>query len=371
MASLGWLRGIRVVDLGQYLPGPGAAQILADMGADVLKVEPPSGDPLRRIDPVHGGAVDGVSSYYAMVNAGKRVLALDLKTPDGKATFAKLLGAADALVESYRPGVLARLGFGRDVLDRLNPRLVHLSLSGYGATGPLAQAAGHDVTYLAAVGGLAATGNAGGPAIPWPPVADHASAQFAAMAVLGALMGRERTGKGTYIDASLAETALGWQGWSIAAAARGRPPRRLGTMLNGGAAYYNVYAVADGRHVALGAIEPHFWKNFCEAVGRPDWIPRQAEPVPQTALTTEVAALFMTKDRDAWDAMLSSVDCCYHPVLDYAEVASTAQVRARGLVKENDLGHDVAFPALVDGTPPGARSPYRDVTADEALDAWR
>lgn len=360
----GFLKDIRVLDLGQYLPGPGAAQLLADMGADVLKVEPPAGDPLRRLDPVNGGAVDGVSPYYRVVNAGKRVLALDLKSETGKGAFASLAAAADVLIESFRPGAMERLGFGRFRLKALNPRLVHLALSGYGQTGPRALHSGHDVNYVAASGALSASG------MTWPPVADHAAAQFAALAILGALVGRGRTGEGAFIDASLADTVLAWQAWSLTAASAGASPRSRSNVLNGGAAYYRTYATKDGGHVSLGAIELQFWKNFCAAVGRDDWIARQHEPLPQTALITDVAALFAGRARAEWDRMLGGVDCCYGPALDYAEVASDPQVAARGLVRAGDGAVHVAFPALVDGRPPEPRVPYRDVTAEQALNAW-
>lgn len=359
-----FIKGIRVLDLGQYLPGPGAAQILADMGADVLKVEPPAGDPLRKLDPVNGGAVESVSPYYRTVNAGKRVLALDLKSETGKGAFATLAAAADVLIESFRPGAMDRLGFGRDRLKAINPRLVHLALSGYGQTGPRALDSGHDINYVAASGALSASGPT------WPPLADHAAAQFAALAILGALVGRGRTGEGAFIDASLAETVLGWQGWSLTAASVGAAPQPESNVLNGGAAYYRVYATKDGGRVTLGAIEPPFWKNFCAAVGRDNWIARQNEPLPQTALIADVAALFAARTRAEWDATLGTVDCCYGPVLGYAEVAADPQVAVRGLVRAGDGAVQVAFPALVDGRPPEPRAPYRDVTAEQALKAW-
>ncbi|MBM3566239.1 MAG: CoA transferase, partial [Alphaproteobacteria bacterium] len=327
-----WLSGVRVLDLGQYLPGPAAAQMLADMGADVLKVESPAGDPLRGLDPATGKDVAGVSPYYAAVNAGKRVASLDLKSAEGKGAFERLIAAADVLIESFRPGRLAKIGLGPDRLRALNARLVHVALSGYGQTGPLRDAAGHDLNYLAMTGALAASGPETAPAIAWPPVADHAAAMQAALCVLGALMGRAKTGKGAFVDASLAETVLSWQAWGLTAAA-GPGVAREGAVLNGGAAYYRVYRAKDGKFISLGAIEPVFWRNFCRAVGRADWIGRQAESLPQTALTAEVAALVATATGDEWTKRLENADCCYHPVLDYAEVASAPHVAARGLVR--------------------------------------
>ncbi len=362
-----WLAGTRVLDLGQYLPGPGAAQILADLGADVLKVESPSGDPLRALDPVTGKPVAGVSPYYAAVNAGKRVVRLDLKDEEGKRAFARLVAAADVLIESFRPGSLARLGFGGDRLRASNPRLVHVALSGYGQTGPLAGAAGHDLDYLAFAGLLAASGPAARPAITFPPVADHAGAMHAALCAVGALFGRARTGQGAFVDISLAETVLAWQAWGLTATRAGAAPAREGALLNGGAAYYRIYRAGDGKFVALGAIENAFWRNFCEAAARPDWIARHADPLPQSALIAEVAELFAGASRAEWDRRLGNLDCCYQPVLDYGEVSAHPHVAARGLVR----GAETAFAAIVDGSPPPARAPFREVTAGEALAAWK
>ena len=371
-----WLAGVRVLDVGQYLPGPGAGQIVADMGADVLKVEPPSGDPLRKLDPIAGRAPAGISPYYAAINAGKRVVRLDLKSDPGKRAFERLAAAADALIESFRPGAMEKLGLGAAILRAINPRLVHVALSGYGQTGPLAQAAGHDLNYLALVGAVAASGTGAAPTISFPPIADHASAMQAALCVLGGLQGRQRTGQGTFVDISLAETALAWQAWGLTAASAGAPLAREAAMLNGGAAYYRVYRARDGKFVTLGAIEPAFWQNFCQAVGRSEWMARQSEPLPQTALIAEVAALFATGTRAEWDSRLASVDCCYQAVLAHGEVADHAQVVARGLVRRLPAGAEIpahvqtAFAAIVDGAPPPGRTPVRDVTIEQALAAW-
>ncbi len=369
-----WLAGMRVLDVGQYLPGPGAAQILADLGADVLKVEPPSGDPLRALDPILGRKVAGVSPYYASVNAGKRVVRLDLKSEAGKRAFERLVAAADALIESYRPGAMAKLGLGPDSLRALNSRLVHVALSGYGQTGPLAHRSGHDLNYLAFAGALAASGLRAAPSIAFPPIADHASVSHAALCVLGGLLGRERTGQGAFIDVSLAETALAWQGWGLTAELSGAAPAREGALLNGGAAYYRIYRTGDGKFVALGALEEKFWRNFCDAVGRPEWVSRHADPLPQAGLIAEVAALIAGANRAEWDRRLGNADCCYQSVLDYGEVLDHPQAAARGLIRRAGSGGsrhvETAFAALVGGKAPPARAPFRDVTAEEAAADW-
>ena len=263
------------------------------------------------------------------------------------------------------------------MLFRSNPRLVHVALSGYGQTGPLASAAGHDLNYLALTGALAASGPGPAPAIAFPPIADHASALHAALCVLGGLQGRARTGQGAFVDISLAESVLAWQAWGLTAATSGPALSREAAMLNGGAAYYRIYRTKDGKFVTLGAIEPAFWRNFCQAVGRPEWIPRHADPLPQTALIAEVAALVAKGDRAEWDDRLGRVDCCYQAVLDYGEVAEHPHVAARGLVRRVPAdaagvpAHvEAAFAAIVDGATPSARAPFRDVTAEEALAAW-
>ena len=187
------LDGVRVLDLSQYLPGPYAAQILSDLGAGVVKVEPPSGDPMRRLGLLDG---DGISVFYKLVNAGKTIVCLDLKSQQGRADFTTLAGRADALIESYRPGVLDRLGLGHEALAGLNPGLVHCALSGYGQSGPYAQRAGHDINYMALGGGLATSGPPTAPAMAHPPTADFAGGMQAALATLAALLRRARNGKG-------------------------------------------------------------------------------------------------------------------------------------------------------------------------------
>lgn len=361
------LAGVRVLDLSQYLPGPFATQLLADLGAEVVKVEPPAGDPLRAFPPLGDG---GLSVFYSLVNAGKSVVRLDLKGADGREALRGLVRRADVLLESYRPGVLDRLGFGQTALRALNPRLVHCALSGFGQSGPMAGAAGHDVTYMALGGGLVASGPAERPVMAFPPVADYAAAIQAAFATVGGLFRQARTGQGAFLDVSLMETVLAWQAGSLTQARRGGAPRREEALLNGGAACYRVYTCADGRFAALGALEPPFWRAFCKTVGRPAWIERQHEPFPQTDLIAEVAALFASADLAHWQRVLDGVDCCFQPVLSFDEVAAHPHVRARGLVRAGDALTEVLAPVLVDGAPPRHRAPVRELGGDALGGLW-
>jgi crotonobetainyl-CoA:carnitine CoA-transferase CaiB-like acyl-CoA transferase len=370
-APVGCLAGVRVLDLSQYLPGPYATQILADLGADVVKVEPPAGDPMRGIGPRDA---DGVSAFYKLINAGKTVVRVDLKSSAGKRRFTDLLDAADVLLESFRPGVLARLGFAAEALRALHPRLVHCALSGFGQDGPAARRAGHDISYMALAGGLATSGIAARPIVAHPPTADFASGLQAALAIVAALLRRANSGAGATIDLSIAESVLAWQGLVLTGARRpGHEAARAAALLNGGAACYQIYETADARFLALGALEEKFWAAFCQAIGRGDWATRQWEALPQHALIGEVAALIRTRAGADWAHVLADVDCCAQLVLEPAEVIDDPHIRARGLVTATtapDPRVEVLYPARFDGAPPTPRSPVAEADAETIIRAW-
>jgi crotonobetainyl-CoA:carnitine CoA-transferase CaiB-like acyl-CoA transferase len=351
-------RGLRVLDLSWFLPGPMASLLLADMGAEVLKIEPPAGDPMREVGPrdAAGGGV-----FHAAVNAGKTVVRLDLKSAEGRTTFLDLVHDADVVIEGFRPGVMDRLGLGWPVLRGVNPRLILCSVSGYGAQGPLAGAAGHDNNYLAASGVMHRNGEAT-PTFLDPPVADTTGALFATMSILGALRARDADGQGCHLDVALADVPMTLQLFALAGlGATGEVPQRNGTYLNGGAAYYRAYACADGRHVTLGAIEPKFWAAFCTAAGRPDWVARQQEPLPQTALAADVQALLATMTQAEAVARFGPADCCFSAVLDLAEAVASPQHAARRLVRRAPDGSlQALYPAWVDGAPSSPRRPARE-----------
>ncbi|MGH7123396.1 MAG: CaiB/BaiF CoA transferase family protein [Stellaceae bacterium] len=367
-----FLRGIRVVDVSQFIPGPQAALHLSDLGAEVVKVEPPGGEPMRAFPPLDP---DGVSAPYKLMNRGKAVVELDLKAETGKRAFADLIAAADVLVESYRPGVLDRLGFDRKNLERLNPGLVHVALTGFGQTGPYRARAGHDINYMALAGGLAASGTEERPVAAYPPTADHASALQAALAAVAALFRRRETGRGAFIDVSLAETVLAWQAIPMTLAWRaGQGPHRGAQILNGGTARYHVYRTSDGKFITLGAVEQKFWAAFCHAVGKDEWVTHYDDPLPQVALIAEVTALIASQPLAHWERVIDPADCCFHPVVELADVPDHPQVAERRLVhrvRDAPALIETLFPAWIDGEPPQPRADLRFGTATEVLARWR
>ncbi len=352
------LRGVRVLDLSRYLPGPLATLLLADLGAEVLKVEPPAGDEMRRLGPRDAA---GQPVFFDAINAGKSSCRMDLKQPQVRERFLALAKDADVLVESFRPGVAKRLGVGYDELSRINPGIVYCAMSGYGMNGPLAQAAGHDANYLALAGVLDRNGDEH-PAYYDPPMADTAGALFAVIAIQAALAARARDGRGCEIDLGLCDALAPLQTFQIADyGARGASPHRAETYLNGGAACYRVYRTSDARHVVVGAIDETFWVRFCNAAGRPQWIARAWEPMPQRALIGEVQALFATMTLAQCIERFEPVDCCVTPALTLAEAAQSPQWQARELVRRSPAGQlQALFPARVNGHPPPSRPPARE-----------
>jgi crotonobetainyl-CoA:carnitine CoA-transferase CaiB-like acyl-CoA transferase len=352
-----FLRGLKVIDFSGFLPGPLASLLLADMGAEILKIEPPAGDEMQRMGP---RGAQGEPLFYNAVNAGKLVRNIDLKQPEGLLEAKRFVAEADVLIEGFRPGVMARLGLGYEDARTANAGVIYCSLNGYGAEGPLAQAAGHDGNYLALAGILHRNGDAR-PMFFDPPVADTTGSLFATIAILGALEERRRTGRGCRIDLALADVMMPMQLFQIAAfGADGVAPEPCSTYLNGGAAYYQVYATRDGRHVMLGAIEPKFWRAFCLAAERPDWVERQQEPMPQRTLIGEVAAYLAGLSFEVCLDRFGLADCCFSAVLNLGEAIGSPHHEARGLVRRSeDPALQALFPVLIDGVAPATRRPLR------------
>ena len=362
----GFLAGTRVLDLSRHLPGPLATLLLADMGADVTKVESPDGDEMRSIGPM---GPNGRSLFFDAINAGKHSIRLDLKTEAGKAALRGLAASADVLVESFRPGVWARLGLGADALRAANPGLIYVAMSGYGQDGPLRDAAGHDANYLARNGTLAGTGTAGKLSYLYPPMADCTASMFAMSSVLGALIARGRDGLGCEIDLALTDVMMPFQIFALAEFGfNGRIPGPETEFLNGGWACYRPYRLRDGRDVALGAIELRFWNAFCRASERLDWLPRCGEPLPQLALIAELDAHFAAMSMTECDARYAAADCCLTLVLDLNQAMESDYMRERGLVRRHPEMRicEAAYPVRVDGLCSALRRPLLEDDADVA-----
>ena len=342
------LAGIRVIDLSQYLPGPYATRILCDLGAEVIKIEPPAGDPLRGMFSANG---DLDSPVYGLLNRGKTIARLDLKDSATMDEFLSVVADADVFLESFRPGVMDRLGLGYDCCSSLNPGLIYCSLSGYGQDGPLRLAGGHDINYCAAAGVFSFTTMH---APPFPLMADHGGAMSAVNAILAALLGRAQHGRGAGLDISLYETMLSYQYPATAGSGEGNPELLTVT---GGAACYNFYRTADQRVITLGALEPVFWRNFCAAMAQPAWIGRQFEAMPQEELIDEVRNAIGSMTLEEIIARLEEVDCCFEPVPGAAEIHTHRQTASRGMFGPDRVG----YPGRINGHQPYTDRPTRDL----------
>jgi crotonobetainyl-CoA:carnitine CoA-transferase CaiB-like acyl-CoA transferase len=348
-----FLEGVKVIDLSQYIPGPMATLFLRDMGAEVIKVEPPQGDGMKALGPRDGS---GQSIFYRALNAGKSLVTLNLRDDEDRAYFLSLVRDADLVVEGFRPGVLGRLGIDYPVLKAANPAIVLCSISGYGAISSFRHKAGHDANYLAAMGVLHRNGGTQ-PEFYDPPVSDVAGALFATMTILGALHRRQRTGMGCMIDMALADTIMPMQLMQVAAfGENGVVPQRGDNYLNGAAAYYQVYETKDRQHVVLGAVEPKFWAAFCMAAERPDLLDRQEEDMPQAALKAEVGAIFASMTAEQAAARFGPVDCCFSIVEDLGDALASPLIAERRLVRRSGTGNlQTLYPAWIDGVPPSLR----------------
>lgn len=321
------LAPLRVLDLSRLLPGPMACRHLADLGAQVLKVEPPlPGRPgLPGDDAAYmGPGEDGVSHFYRVVNHGKRRLVLDLKQPDQLATLRALVAEAHAVVEGFRPGVMERLGLGYEALQAINPATVLTSISGYGQEGPLRLAAGHDLNYLSLAGVVDQTRTPDGrPVFSHLQIADQlGGAQTAAIGTLAAVLGAQWTGQGRWVDVSMTDAVRQHQViLGTDALADGESPAPGASLLNGGVPCYNLYRCADNRWLAVGALELKFWQGVCAVVGREDWAARHwslgEAPGSEAAraLIDELGALIGSRPLAVWVERFAGVDCCVTPVL--------------------------------------------------------
>ena len=335
----GPLEGVRVLDLSRLLPGGFCSLLLADLGADVLKVEDTGmGDYVRWAQPGYEGAEESAkSALFLALNRGKRSLRVNLKEERGREVLLRLAREHDVLLESFRPGVLDRLGVGYDRLRQENPRLVYCAITGYGQDGPYRDRSGHDMNYLGLNGLLGLTGEPDGPPVQAAgQIADlGGGALTAALGILAALRHAERSGEGQLVDVSMFDGSLSW----LALVAGkylcdGELPGRGELELAGGLICYRPYACRDG-WVTLGALEPKFWQAWCRGVGREDLVEKQFER-PGSDAHGEVERIFLERTRDEWQAFASEHDCCLEPVLGLDEALDSELVRAREMVVSLD-----------------------------------
>jgi crotonobetainyl-CoA:carnitine CoA-transferase CaiB-like acyl-CoA transferase len=333
------LDGVRILDLSRLLPGGFCSLLLADFGADVIKVEDTGlGDYIRWSPPYYEGAEQTArGAPFLALNRGKRSIRIDLKTEQGKEVLLRLAQDADVLLESFRPGVLDRLGVGYERLRERNPRLVYCAITGYGQDGPNRDRSGHDMNYLGLNGLLGLTGEADGPPVQAAgQIADiGGGAMTAALGIMFALRERERSGEGQLVDASMFDGSLSWLAMVAAdALATGAAPSRGGIHLGGALTCYRPYRCADG-YVTLGALEPKFWAAFCHGVGREDLLEHAFDP-PGSDAHRAVTEIFAGRTREQWRVFASENDCCLEPVLGLDEALSSELVAAREMVVELD-----------------------------------
>ncbi len=335
------LSGIRVLDLTRLLPGAFCTMLLADMGADVIKVEEPSGgDYLRWTPPL----VDGHSVLFNALNRNKRSLTLNLKSEAGRELLLRLVGRADVLVEGNRPGVMERLGLGWAVIHARNPALVMCSITGYGQDGPMASRAGHDINYVATAGVLGLNGATDGPPVPLAvQVGDIGGGGLQpAVAILGALVGVQRGDEGRWLDVSMTDGAVSWLALALAQLDAGETISRGDHRLGGRYACYRVYACKDGGYYSIGALEPKFWAALCNTVGKPELIELQlATGDDGKRVHQAMEAVFQSRTRSEWERELAGLEVCCEPVLELSEVHAHPQIAARGLITRGAAGVEV------------------------------
>jgi crotonobetainyl-CoA:carnitine CoA-transferase CaiB-like acyl-CoA transferase len=360
------LQGTKVLDLTRLLPGPFCSMILADFGAEVIKIEQPGlGDYLRWFEPLKGDT----SGIFLVLNRNKQSLTLNFKAPKAKEIFYKLVTEADVVMEGFRPGVAKKMGIDYDTLKEINPRLIYCSISGYGQDGPYVYLPGHDLNYISYAGVLGLTGRPQeGPALPGAQIGDIGGGTLmATIGLLLALLARQHTGKGQFVDISMLDGVVSWL--PLVAGeffVHGIPPGLAGTRVTGKYACNDVYKTKDERYLSLGAIEEHFWERICRYLGKEEYIPWQFIDEKQDELRAFLREQFAQKDRDEWVAILQKEDTCCAPVYNLAEVFNDPQVLHRQMSFEMEhprLGKikQLGFPVKLSATPARADAPPPDL----------
>ncbi|ADI02015.1 CaiB/BaiF CoA transferase family protein [Syntrophothermus lipocalidus] len=344
------LAGIRVLDLSRYLPGPFCTQILADFGAEVIKVEDPgTGDLGRHLPPL----IAGESARFYTVNRNKKSITLDLRKEEAKEIFKKLTAVSDVVVDQFRPGVMDRLGLGYEELKKINPKLIYCAITGYGLSGPWRDMAGHDLNYLNLAGVTLLNGTKDSlPALCGVQIADIAGGTlYAVIGILMALIHRQKTGEGQLCDIAMLDGSVSLLAYTFGEwAGEGEVPRRGDGLLTGGYACYNVYETKDGQYVSVGAIEEKFWAQFCQKVGRPQYIEQQYRPEMQSEMIADLRNIMRTKTKQEWVDFFAEDDICFTPVLNLEEVSEHPQVKAREMIIKlanfKESGKDVILPGI-------------------------
>ena len=330
----GPLQGIRILDLSRLLPGPLATQMMSDLGAEVIKIEDPKAPDYTRFFPPMKGSQ---SIFYLSVNRSKKSITLDLKSEKGKQQFFDLVKTADIVVDSFRPGVLQKMGIDYEAAKQQNEKIIYVAITGYGYTGAYQNKAGHDMNYLGYSGVLGLNGDKENITLPSVQIADIAGGSYPTIvACLSALWARERTGKGQFVDVAMTDCVM-----PLLAATFGEAlntsaiPKRGDLFLSGGLAHYNVYKCKDEKWIALGGLEPKFFQGFCAMVNKPEWMNKML-PIPELVveLKKELQDLFLTKTRDEWIANAENHDICLSPILDIDEVEKDKHLSERDMFIE-------------------------------------
>jgi alpha-methylacyl-CoA racemase len=355
------LEGVLVADFTTLLPGPLATLMLAEAGAEVIKIERPGGEDVRRFPPFH----DGHSASFAILNRGKKSIVADLKNETDKAEVWTLVERADVLVEQFRPGVMERLGFGYDAVRARNPKIVYCSISGYGQSGPRRTEAGHDINYIGASGLLSlAPGPADRPTVPPGLIADIGGGTMPAVTnILLALLGRAKTGQGTYIDIAMADAMFTFAWYALATYhTTGRNPGPGELRHNGGSARYQLYPTSDGKIVACGALEQHFWLAFTKAIGLPAELIDDERDLRATA--EGVRKTIASKPAAHWRPILADADCCVTIMATLEEALGDPHFIERGLFTHQvTMPNGNTMPALPVPIAPQFRSDEKTIAA--------
>jgi alpha-methylacyl-CoA racemase len=347
------LNGIKIIDFTNYIPGPFATMRLAELGAEVIKVEAPEGDPARNT---------GNGYVFTAHNRGKKSIVINLKHGEGRQIALGLLADADAVVESFRPGVMEKLGLGYETVSYINPGIVYCSITGYGNSGPMSQLGSHDLNYMSLSGALAQLKDSSGkPVQPTNTIADYIGGMAASERILAGLVARGSTGEGSYHCISIVDSMASLMANHVLI------ERETGyqngvSVLNGTVIGYGLYETKDERYISLGALEPKFWNNFCQAVGREDWLPAHySKPDETNPIYREIVDLFKSKSLSEWTEFGMKVDCCLAPVLEAGELANYPYFKEKDFVSAEGQIKMYADKNLAAAAPPQKGEQTEDI----------